>query len=104
MLSGGLLAGQAADRVSFPLVVAIGAALIGIGFLTSSFSTAIWQLFLLYGFVLGLGQACCFIPAVSAIGQWFLKHRGFATGLAVSGSGIGTVRVVSIFQEMKCIR
>jgi MFS transporter, OFA family, oxalate/formate antiporter len=31
------------------------------------------------------------VPAMGAVQRWFLKHRGFASGLASSGIGVGTL-------------
>src|SRR5262249_6763064 len=38
-----------------------------------------------------LGVGCSYVPAVGAVQRWFAKRRGFASGLAVSGIGVGTL-------------
>jgi MFS family permease len=48
-------------------------------------------LFLTYGVGLGGAVACTYIPSVSAVGQWFKKHRDVALGLTISGIGCGTL-------------
>jgi len=50
------------------------------------------SLWLFYGFyfLIGfLGGGCSGLPYTAAIGAWFKKGRGFALGLALTGSGIG---------------
>ena len=40
---------------------------------------------------MGFGICLSFIPVVGCVGQWFVKYRALAVGLAVAGSGIGNV-------------
>lgn len=46
-------------------------------------------LFIFQGAGLGVSQAIALPLTMSLPSQWFLKRRGMATGLAVSGTGIG---------------
>ena len=39
----------------------------------------------------GIGVGCAYVPAVGAVQRWFVRRRGFASGLAVSGIGVGTL-------------
>ncbi|KAJ3071360.1 hypothetical protein HDU98_005456 [Podochytrium sp. JEL0797] len=41
------------------------------------------------GFLFGFGTSLSYFPAVSVPSQWFTKKRSIATGIAVSGSGLG---------------
>lgn len=59
------------------------------GLISASFSTQIWHLYLTQGLLFGLGSGLAFIMALTIVPQWFQKHRGLATGVGVSGSGIG---------------
>jgi MFS family permease len=34
---------------------------------------------------------CSYVPALGAVQRWFVRRRGFASGLAVSGIGVGTL-------------
>ncbi|KAE9405886.1 MFS general substrate transporter [Gymnopus androsaceus JB14] len=49
----------------------------------------IYHLFLFQGCLIGLAQGMGMPLYFSICSQWFLKKRGLATGIAVSGSGIG---------------
>jgi len=51
------------------------------------------QVYLAYGLGVGLGIGCSYVPAVAAVQRWFRRRRGFASGLAVSGIGVGTLVV-----------
>ena len=35
--------------------------------------------------------AAAYVPAIGAVQRWFVRQRGFASGLAVSGIGVGTL-------------
>ena len=42
-------------------------------------------------FVLGLGFGLMYLPAITSVGFYFEKKRSFAMGIAVCGSGLGTL-------------
>ncbi|KAJ2611459.1 hypothetical protein H4S08_003154 [Coemansia sp. RSA 1365] len=60
-----------------------------LGQLLASFCTEPWQLCLTLGIVFGLGAGLVFGPTSTAPAGWFTKRRGLATGITVSGVGIG---------------
>jgi MFS family permease len=67
----------------------IGVAVLGLGFLLASRAEALWHIHLGYG--LGIGVGFAYVPAIGAVQRWFVRRRGFASGLAVSGIGVGTL-------------
>lgn len=91
MLGSGAFIGRLADRFGPQKMIGAGSILLLLGLLLASISTAIWQVLLSYGVLLGLGVGSCFLPSNAAVGQWFSNRRGLATGIAVSGSGVGSV-------------
>ncbi|MCW9046151.1 MAG: MFS transporter, partial [Alphaproteobacteria bacterium] len=46
-----------------------------------------------YGLSVGLGVGFIYVPAIGAVQRWFIRKRGFASGIAVSGIGVGTLVV-----------
>lgn len=87
----GAATGRLADRIGVrPLVIA-GGLLIGGGLLATARVTSLWQMYLTYSTLVGLGIGCLYVPAVSAVQQWFHRRRGFATGIAVAGIGTGNL-------------
>ncbi|KAJ3197288.1 hypothetical protein HK101_004769 [Irineochytrium annulatum] len=85
----GIVSGRLAERFGFSRMIVIGSVILTVGLMLASFCTEIWQLFLTQGIIYGAGSSLSYFPAVSAPSQWFSSKRGLATGLAVSGSGIG---------------
>ncbi|KAL2431496.1 putative transporter MCH2 [Exophiala dermatitidis] len=55
----------------------------------ASLATSIWHLFLTQGVLFGIGLGMMFIPIAAVVPQWFTKKRSLASGVAVSGAGLG---------------
>ena len=87
----GAVSGPLSDRLGSRPVVAFGMVLIAAGLLASSFAQNLWQLYLSYGVAIGVGIGFSYVPSVSVLQRWFVRRRGFATGLAVAGIGAGTL-------------
>src|SRR6185437_6149586 len=49
------------------------------------------EVYAAYGLGVGLGVGCAYVPAIGAVQRWFVRRRVFASGLAVSGIGVGTL-------------
>ena len=49
------------------------------------------EVYLAYRLGVGLGIGCSYVPVLGAVQRWFVRRRGFASGLAVSGIGVGTL-------------
>jgi len=87
----GVITGPLADRWGArPLAVA-GMILVGVGLTTAGMARTLTEVYLAYGLGVGLGIGCSYVPAVGAVQRWFSRRRGFASGLAVSGIGVGTL-------------
>jgi MFS family permease len=87
----GIVSGPLADRFgSRPLAVA-GMILTGLGLAAASAARTLWEVYAAYGLGVGLGVGCAYVPAIGAVQRWFVRRRGFASGLAVSGIGVGTL-------------
>ena len=50
----------------------------------------IWAHYILFGGVSGLGFGMMFQPSIVIVGMYFEKWRPLATGIAISGTGVGT--------------
>ena len=61
--------------------------------MVASVAQTLLQVYAAYGIGVGLGIGCSYVPSVGAVQRWFLRRRGFASGLAVSGIGVGTLVV-----------
>jgi MFS family permease len=92
----GIISGPIADRWgSRPFAVA-GMLLVGIGLALASVARSLTEVYAAYGLGVGLGVGCAYVPALGAVQRWFARRRGFASGLAVSGIGVGTLAMPSL--------
>jgi MFS family permease len=89
----GVVSGPLADRFSSRRLALIGMILIGAGLALASVAQSLIEVYAAYGLGVGLGVGCSYVPAMGAVQRWFIKHRGFASGLASSGIGAGTLVV-----------
>jgi MFS family permease len=87
----GVVTGPFADRWGSRRLAVIGMLLTGIGLAIASVARSLAEVYAAYGLGVGLGIGCSYAPAVGAVQRWFVKRRGFASGLAVSGIGVGTL-------------
>lgn len=87
----GVISGPLADRWGARRLAALGMALVGLGLLLASQAQTIVQVYAAYSIGIGAGVGCAYVPTLGAVQRWFVKRRGFASGLAVSGIGVGTL-------------
>ncbi|MDR7948016.1 MFS transporter [Achromobacter aegrifaciens] len=89
----GVVSGPLADRYGSRRMAWIGMLLVALGLALASAAQSMMQIYLAYGLGVGLGVGCAYVPVVGAVQRWFLRRRGLASGLAVSGIGVGTLLV-----------
>ena len=87
----GLVSGPLADRWGSRRLCIMGMLLVGLGLGAASRARTLAEVYVAYGLGIGLGVGCSYVPALGAVQRWFVKRRGFASGLAVSGIGVGTL-------------
>ena len=89
----GSISGPLADRFSSRRVALLGMILIGAGLALASLARGLVEVYAAYGLGVGLGVGFSYVPAMGAVQRWFIRHRGFASGIASSGIGAGTLAV-----------
>jgi MFS family permease len=87
----GIVSGPLADRFGSRPLALSGMILIGIGLALASTARSLTEVYAAYGLGVGIGVGCAYVPAIGAVQRWFVRRRGFASGLAVSGIGVGTL-------------
>jgi len=83
-------AGRLTDRFGARPVVTAGGVLVGMGYILMCQTSSIWQLYILYGILVGSGIGFHFVPLLSNAAHWFSDNRGLMSGLVLSGIGLGT--------------
>ncbi|WP_407157121.1 MCT family MFS transporter [Bradyrhizobium sp. STM 3557] len=87
----GIISGPLADRFGSRLLAVIGMVLLGVGLALASAAQNLVEVYAAYSLGVGLGCGCAYVPAIGAVQRWFVRRRGFASGLAVAGIGVGTL-------------
>jgi MFS family permease len=93
MGAAGVLAGRLNDRIGPRILIAVAGAALGIGHLLLSYMQAAWQLYLLYGLLVGVGYCTHDVITLSTIARWFVRRRGMMSGIVKVGTGCGQLFV-----------
>ena len=90
LVQGSLAAvmGGLSDRFGPRVVLTLSACLVGLGYLLMSRVDALWQLYLFYGVIIGVGMSGVLVPLLSTVARWFVARRNMMTGIVVAGIGI----------------
>ncbi|UCE55951.1 MAG: MFS transporter [Desulfobacterales bacterium] len=87
----GIIVGRLNDRFGPRKLMTVGGAFFGLGYLLLSRLDTIWQLYLFFGVVFGIGLSSIDVIALSTIARWFVNKRGVVTGIVKVGTGAGQV-------------
>ena len=93
MIIHGVLAiimGGLSDKFGPRFVVTLCGFFLGLGYLLMSRTSALWQLYLFYGVIIGIGISGIWVPLLSSVARWFVKKRSLMSGIVVAGGGIGS--------------
>jgi len=86
----GVLWGLAADRWGARWIIATAGVIMSLGVFLTGTASAVWQLYLYYGFIAGIGLGGLVGPVSAIIARWFDRRRGLALSIAYAGLGSGT--------------
>jgi len=87
----GIVLGKFTDRFGPRVAIIIAGISLSSGCILMSIVNHPWQIYLVYGLLVGVGFGGAIIPLTSTISRWFVRHRGLMTGIVVSGIGTGTI-------------
>jgi MFS transporter, OFA family, oxalate/formate antiporter len=79
------------DRFGPRLLISVGAAMSGGGWVLSAYVDNIWALYFTYGIICGFGTGIIYVGIIGLMMRWFPDRRGLATGLAAAGYGFGAI-------------
>ena len=92
--------GSLIDRYGPRKVIPIGVLVLSTGLMLCALIQNLAHFYLFYGVVAGVGITSIGIISYSAvIAHWFEKKRGLASGIALSGMGLGTFLFVPLAQQ-----
>ncbi|MGH7849213.1 MAG: MFS transporter [Thermodesulfobacteriota bacterium] len=80
-----ILAGRLIDKFDPRAVILGGGLIAALGMFMSGVAETTWQLYISYGFFVGLGDAVLYITCVALVSRWFVKKRALAIGIITTG-------------------
>jgi MFS family permease len=93
MGAGGILAGRLNDRIGPRIIMVVSGTSLGLGYLLMAHMQAPWQLYFLYGIMVGIGFSTHDVITLSTVARWFIKRRGMMSGIVKVGTGAGQLLV-----------
>ncbi|KAI0434851.1 major facilitator superfamily domain-containing protein [Xylaria sp. FL1042] len=96
----GLLSGAMYDRGYMHEALLPGFVLLILGLLLLSFSHLYWHILLSQGFLIGIGGALFYIPAISIVSNNFAPRPALPLGIAASGSAVGGIIWPIVFRSL----
>jgi len=98
---GGIFMGWCLDRRGMGVPAVIGASMIGLGGILTSYASSPFALYLIYGGMLGFfGRSTLFAPLTANITRWFEHNRSFAVGVVGSGQGLAGMIWPQVFHHL----
>ncbi len=87
---GSILTGVLSKHFSFSTLLKMSAIMMGIGFLGASLMDAVWQLYISYGILVGVGIGLGYNCVISACPLWLPEKEATATGILLMGYALST--------------
>jgi MFS family permease len=85
----GMIIGRLNDSFGPRRLMSVAALLLGLGCVLMGRLDTLWELYLYYGLIFGMGLSAIDVIALTTIARWFSHRRGFMTGIVKVGTGAG---------------
>lgn len=95
------MAGMALARYGARKAIAVGGLLCVLCFFAAAFHHHLWQLYLAYGLLFGLGGSLCGMLALTTlVNNWFVRKRPLALSILLTAGGVGGLVMVSFIMAV----
>ncbi|GAB0086651.1 monocarboxylate transporter 13 [Sergentomyia squamirostris] len=78
-------------KYSFRTVTLLGGTFAALGMILTFWASSVTYLYVSYGIFVGTGAGLAFPPTVYIVTSYFVRLRGLANGLCISGSALGSI-------------
>lgn len=82
------LTGKHLDKYSPRFIISMGAILVALGWIFSSYAPNIYALTITYGVIIGTGVGIAYGVPMAVVAKWFPERKGLAVGLVLVGFGL----------------
>ena len=89
----GIGIGRLNDRIGPRKLMTVTGIFFGLGYLLMSRLETVWQLYLFFGVIFGIGLSSIDVIALTTIARWFVRKRGVLTGMVKVGTGAGQMTI-----------
>jgi len=96
----GIVMGGLNDKIGPRIVLTFSGCLIGLGYFLMSRVNSVWEFYLFYGAIIGIGMSGYWVPTLSTVARWFTRRRSMMTGIIMAGVGLGTVVVPPVASRL----
>jgi len=84
-----IIAGRLTDKFGPRVVLLVCGLFLGSNYILVSQVNAIWQFYLLYGLIGGVGMGGAAAPLMSVVARWFFRRRALMSGILTAGPALG---------------
>ena len=95
-----IVMGWLVDRFGPARVMMFGGFVAGLGLVLTSRINALWQMYVTYGLVVGIGLSVHYTTSMATTARWFIKRRGLTLGIVTSGVGLGTLLLIPAAERL----
>jgi len=88
---GSIFLGGLNDRVGPRLIMTGCGLFMGLGYMLMSGLDHLWEIYLFYGLIIGIGVSGTDVVLLSTVARWFYAMRGTMSGIIKVGTGLGMV-------------
>jgi MFS family permease len=85
----GILIGRLNDRFGPRPLLSVTAIFMALGCILMARLSTLWELYLFYGLIFGIGLSAIDVIALTTVTRWFSHRRGLMTGIVKVGTGAG---------------
>ena len=89
----GIGVGRLNDRIGPRKLMTVTGIFFGLGYLLMSRLDNLWQLYLFFGLIFGIGLSSIDVIAMTTIARWFVRKRGVVSGIVKVGTGAGQMTI-----------
>jgi MFS family permease len=89
----GIVGGRLNDRIGPRKLMTVTGIFFGLGYLLMSRLETVWQLYLFFGLIFGIGLSSVDVISLTTITRWFVRKRGVVTGIVKVGTGAGQMTI-----------
>lgn len=84
-----IIVGRLTDKFGPRLVMSACGVIFALGYLLTSRVENLWQLYIVYPILVGIGVSAGNVTLLSTVTRWFARRRGLMTGIIKAGTGAG---------------